>query len=122
LKRVRLIPVAQDGYLFDGFIPERGRYPSVSFRYRPALPEAVFDYLEAPKGTGKLRVKAITDLLLPRLHSWDVVDDRDEPTGITRENLERCPYDVLSELVNQVCSYGPVEQEADQKNFPRASG
>lgn len=42
-----------DGYTLEGFLPRRpGLHEEVRFKYRPALPGRVADYMRADKASG----------------------------------------------------------------------
>jgi hypothetical protein len=103
-----------DGYTLDATV--RG----LAVRYRPALPEAVFEYRRGLRGDAAAEAKATTHLLKEHLVGWDaqlrggdgVVRDAD----LSAENLRRLPPPLLEGLVDLVCGYGPAQQAADQKN------
>lgn len=105
-----------DGYTWDHVIPARRGWPAVTFRYRPALPEAVYDYLAAPSLTGKQRLDAAVKLLAAHVVSWDLTDAKGESTPVTPENLRRVPYPVIQGFLDAVTSYGPEQQAADLGN------
>lgn len=105
-----------DGYTLDGRIPAFGHHPEVSFRYRPALPEQVYEYTNAPKKTGKEELKAVVDLLLKHLVSWDVRDQAGETVPVTADNLKRIPHRVQQKMVDYVTGYAAEEAAADAKN------
>ena len=109
-----LAPI-HDGYTLKGTVAASGRFPEVTFEYRPALAEAVADHIAAPKHTGKLAMKAFADLLLRHVLSWSILD-RGEPTGVTLDVLNRMPHPILVKMVDIVTGYSLEEQTADAKN------
>jgi hypothetical protein len=116
-RRSILIPI-NDGYTKTGTFPDgRGGYPAVNFTYRPALPEAVYDYLEAPKLTGKDRFRATIAMLKAHLRSWDVFDDDgDAVAPMTDEIFKRTPQRILEYILQKITGWGEDEQEEDAKN------
>ena len=105
-----------DGCTEDGVVPATPRTPEVRFRYRPALPEAVYGFLGAPRGSGKQSLAAVVGLLSAHLVSWDVVDARDETVAITPEALGKVPHRVLGKMADAVMGYDADRQEADAGN------
>jgi hypothetical protein len=105
-----------DGFTWEDTVPARGRFPSVTFRYRPALPEDVFDYLHAPKPTGKDVLRVAARLLAKHLVSWDVTDDKGDAVPVSEDVLRRVPHPVLVKMVDVVTGYGPDAEAADLKN------
>ena len=108
-----------DGYNFDFTIPGRGPWLPITGKYRPASPEAVYEYQDA--GTGKKRMAASVKLLLgpgpvPVLSSWDVVDQAGAPVPISEAAIRRIPAPQLDKLLNIVSGYALEEWEQDAKN------
>jgi hypothetical protein len=109
--------IIKDGMTLDGTVAASpGRYPTVKFRYRPALPEDVFSYMETPTPTGKARLDATLTLLTKQLVSWDVVDDAGGMVPITDAILRRTHHVVLTTMLNAITGYGPAEQQESEKN------
>ena len=108
-----------DGYTSDGKVEAAGRWPELNFRYRVALPEAVFEYRRACRAGGKEELAAAVSLLKGQLVSWDatlLADGKEEGAPVSPENIRRLPAPVLDRLVDLVCGYGPAQAAADAKN------
>ena len=107
-----------DGFTLDGTIPGQGPWPTITFKYRPALPERVYEFLKNTKaaGSGKKHQEEVSKLLTEQLVSWDVTDAKDEATPITAAILRRVPHPLLVKLVDHVTGYGEAQGEVDRKN------
>lgn len=104
-----------DGFVMEDTIAARGRIPALTFRYRPALPEQVYEYQRANQGvSGKQQVKVISDFLLAHLVSWDVCEKEGETVPISADTLRRVPALILLQIVNIVAGY--ASGEGDAKN------
>lgn len=108
--------IIRDGFTMAGAIPARGPYPALNFRYRPALPEDVYEFLEAKKNTGKARLAATVALIHKYLISWDVVDDAGEQVVAKPEVLRVVPQWYLEKIIDRVCGYTVEDESADLKN------
>jgi hypothetical protein len=106
----------RDSFTLTATVPAKRGRPALTFVFRPALPERVYDYLAAPRDSGKKRLRAVTDLLLEHLRSWDATLDTDDTVPITRESLARVPHETLEFMVNHVTGYGDEEAAADAGN------
>ena len=124
----------RDGYTVeDKFRSKLFNLPEVVFKYRPALPEKVFDFMMARKETGRDQLRHIAEMLKYHLVSWDIEDDVEEQvlnpdTGVQEkvkrvdvvpisiDNLKRVPKPILEYIVDAVCGYTPAKAEADEKN------
>jgi hypothetical protein len=104
-----------DGYTLSHKIKASGPWPEVNARYRPALPEAVFDFLQAKRESGKQSAKLLADFVYKHLVSWDVTDTKDESVTITPDVLRRIPHPILRELGDVVMGYSTEAQEEDVK-------
>lgn len=106
-----------DGFTLEATIPERGPFPALTFRYRPALPDAAHEYLRGPKVSQK-PTKHMTDFLLAdRLKGWDVTDAQDKAVDIDVNALSRLPYPYLEAMVQYVLTYATDgAHEYDAKN------
>ena len=91
--------------------------PVVEFKYRPALPPAIYkvrhDQERAPNGEAEFAV--VAKFLVAHLTEWDVVI-RDKPAPITVENLAHVPDPILSDMVAAVTSWKPADWESHAKN------
>lgn len=106
-----------DGYTLEKTIPARGQVPAVTFRYRPALPDAVHEwrYQTTRAKSGAATALAEAELLKTQLVSWDVTDAKGATVPITLEALAKIHHRVRSEMLDAVL-YGIEEAEADVKN------
>lgn len=106
-----------DGYTLNGTIPARGPWPAVTFRYRPALAEEVYEFLrQREQAPGKSQMKPVAELLQKHLAGWDVCDSNGAVAPYTAENIRRLPQPILAGLIEHILGYGEAEQEADVKN------
>jgi hypothetical protein len=105
-----------DGYTFDGLIEARGPWPAVHFRYRPCLPEGVYDFLRGKRDTGKQSMRATMDMLMAHLVAWDITDPRGDLVPIRAEFLARLPHPVLERMLDHVTGYSAPESISDAKN------
>ncbi len=106
-----------DGYTLNGKVDKQGPWETVVFRYRPALPERVYEYTTAKRDTGKAAMKAATQLLLDQLVSWDMTNGKaDETVPINLENLKHVPYPIFQKFLDAVMGYGADEASADLGN------
>ncbi len=95
----------EDGLTLDGTIEAAAPYQALHFRFRPALAEAVYEFIQGRKDTGRQRLAATTAILHKHLVSWDVTDERDAPVPITPEVLKRVPRTHLDQLLDYVTGY-----------------
>lgn len=111
------VPFINDGYTTEATIPARGPYGSLTFRYRPALGETVYEFLSQPR-VGKKALMNNVNLLMKHLVSWDVMDRSDDSrtVPITEDSLKKMPPSYIDEMVAIVTSYSTLEQEGDVKN------
>jgi hypothetical protein len=103
-----------DGFTLTAKIAPRGPWPALTARFRPALPAACYEFLEASRPGAAARHSAAVKLLTAQLVSWDVTDDKGEVLAVTPANLRKLPMSYMEELINQVTGYG--DAEADEKN------
>lgn len=121
--------VIPDGYTLTADLKPEAR-PVLKLWYRPALPDAVFDYQTsvADAKTGKDRIAIMSDFLDAHVVKWSGLQtiDRDGNTsdltwtkGIIKNNegIRRAlGTSYLSLLVNQVGGYEEAWWEQDEKN------
>lgn len=112
----------KDGYTLDFVVPGRGPWKAITGKYRPALPETVWEYQDATVNAGgKKRMVATVKFLLgggtdPLIRSWDLTDSKDEPITICEAAIRAIPAPMLDRLLNIVSGYALEEHEAEQKN------
>lgn len=117
----------QDGYTLEGktlesFGDDTG-LPVVEFAYRPAMPEAIYEYRwEAGRAaSGKGQLDAIVKLLADHLVKWDVafpngVNVAEAIAPIDAATLKRIPDPILRQLGNAVLSWAPEKKVEAAKN------
>lgn len=115
----------RDGYNLDFTVPARLGTPTITGKFRPALPDQVADYFfrSSRVVSGKDQVDVLVDFLAKHLISWDVTGDgaggAEESVAIRPESLKRVPYPILQEIKEQIMAYGlgdPTPAERDAKN------
>lgn len=122
-----------DGYTLDAVTkevladPATGRplaqgLPVVTFRYRPALPDALAEWRYALRaaGSGRAEVDATAKLVADHLVTWDVTDARGAAAPITPDAVRRVPDPILNQLVEAVANWAPRELAAALGNSPPA--
>ena len=100
-----------DGYTLDGkTLAEYAgvkNLPIVTFRYRPALPEAIavrsYEYRMA--SSGKAELDSTAKLVAAHLVSWDVTDAAGKDAAITVENIRKVPDPILGQLVDAIVTW-----------------
>ena len=120
------LKLIKDGYTKDGVFSEPGlELEDVHFKYRPALPEAAYEFYVRVKDSGKEYMKCLVELLLPRLVKWDIEDEIIDTPGaaprtgvaiIDETTIRQVPRPVLDCIVQHVAGYAPAQARKDQKN------
>ncbi len=105
-----------DGYTLEGVVPALGSTPELKFRYRPALPEAVYEFGRAAKLNGKQEMAAVIALLVAHLVDWNVTNQDGAVVPINAESLKRVSHRAQQRMVDVVTGYTADEQGADAKN------
>lgn len=111
----------KDGMTLDGYVPGRGPFAGINFKFRPALSESAYDYLESDRSTGKKRLAQTIKLILgsptsPHLREWDMTTDNGEPVKIDEASISRIPAPMLDVMLNIISLYALDEQESAEKN------
>lgn len=106
-----------DGCTLDATIPARGIWPAVAFRYRPALPDAVSDFLRTPKN-GKQAFDILVAFLRKYVVSWDVVDKngRAVDIGDKGEGFRTLAHPYIEAITEYVTGYNGDAAEVAEKN------
>lgn len=93
----------------------------VSFEYRPALPDAIYEWQNKLMRavTGKEQLDATAVLVSDHLVSWDVIDatgGKEKTAEIDSSTVRRIPHPILSQLVKKVTTWAVRSQEQDAGN------
>lgn len=108
----------EDGYTLDGATEERVcdaagtviyyDLPVVTFRYRPALPEALasWRYTNRRANTGKEEVASTAAFLCEHLVSWDVIIGG-KPAPINPATVAKIPEPILDQITRIVAKWAP---------------
>jgi hypothetical protein len=82
--------------------------PVVTFKYRPALPDAVAELRFATNRatSGRDQVTATARFLADHLVSWDVLH-KGEPAELTPDVIRRVPEPILYQIENTVSKWAP---------------
>ncbi len=108
-----------DGFTFCERVPAFGRYPELTFRFRPALPERVQSYLS--QSSGKTWMKAVSELLVDHLVEWDLPnkaligykgESPDETAPIEAKTMKMVPHPIITAIAAQITGYA-ASGEAD---------
>lgn len=106
-----------DGYTLSGCtdsvysdgVREFLNLPVVKYEYRPALPDAIYDWqMRSSRAmTGKDQLDAIVDIITKHITSWDVTDKDGGAVLVTAENVRRVPVPILHQILTRVTTWGP---------------
>ena len=124
--------VLQDGYTLDGktddTIMQGGKplytdLPVVSFKYRPALPDALAEwrYKLRMAASGTAEVTATAQFVCDHLVSWDAQDANTTTVPIKPEMVRKVPEPILDQIAAIISKWAPKAEEA-AVNLPSASG
>jgi hypothetical protein len=117
-KRVRVVAARvpiRDGFTQDATYRDGQNvmYAGTQITYRPALPEAVADFLDDPR---KYIVKG-RQLVLKYVTGWNVADDTGENVAeINEQTVKELAYPVLDFAVNCITGYAPTKAGEEEKN------
>ncbi len=116
-----------DGFTLTGRFPAQHGHPSFTFRYRPALPERVFEHYQKLGNslTSREKIDAIASLLVEHVVDWDVLK---QSPGRAPEKVDpgkpetyfKVPHVALDYMVQSVIGYQAWEK--DGKNSSAESG
>jgi hypothetical protein len=108
----------QDGYTMEGKLPDRGAlHGEITFKYRPALPEAVNAYLkEINNATADKALAADLRLIAKYVVEIATVDDWPADEAGRVKMLRMVPHPDLQVLVSHVCCWSAGEWAAKEKN------
>lgn len=112
-----------DGYTITGKTAGKDKQdnvvPVVIFKYRPALPPALYKVRQEQDRAvnGEAEFAAVARFLVAHLTEWDVMI-RDKVAPITIESLAHCPEWLINELSSAVTAWKPVNWEEAAKNSP----
>lgn len=108
-----------DGYTLSDKTPEGKdgeEIPVIAFEYRPAMPEALYDWQydsrQAPNGKAILAIDA--KFVHEHLVRWDVVvpdpadPNRELPAPLTVESIRALPKPYLDYIINKVATWAPA--------------
>lgn len=108
-------PFINDGYNFDGVVAAKGPWSAVAFKYRPALADEVYGYLQGNKPTGKAQLDAAVKLLDRHIVSWDIVGTDGNLVVKSADTIRRLPHHVIEILISHVIGYAGGEQAGDDE-------
>ncbi len=113
-----------DGYSLDGVTSPEAKdrqgnvlpieLPVISYRYRPALPDAMAEWriASAKAMTGHAEVEASAALLAGHLVKWDVTDIMDVPMPVEIATIRKIPEPLLNQLISAVTTWAPRAKAA----------
>lgn len=125
----------KDGYTLSDVTPDRDPdgYPIevVSYSYRPAMPEALYDwrYRQSVALSGAAQLQATAEFVATHLVRWDV-QDGPAVAKITPDAVKSLPDPVLVRMATRIATWagkrlpqktpdaepGPTEMEQAEKN------
>lgn len=110
-----------DGMTLEADLAALGAWDAMTYRFRPALPEQVAEYLRGQQSGTKKPFDATILFLFgnPTNHgivSWDLKDAKGEMVPVGPHTLRRLPYARIQALVDSVCGYNAEARETDSKN------
>lgn len=119
--------VIDDGYTLVGVLQDSaGELPKVEVRYRPALPEVLYDYRLKDRTTGQAQLNAVIEILDSHVESWSGVFRR-SPTGpvpvkwakglLAEPAVRRAiGANYIDQMFNLVVGFTPGRWEEELKN------
>lgn len=114
-------PLIHDGYVFTGTVEPVGPFDGFRFRYRPALPEEVMEFLyQRDQVQGRAQMKPTVEFLAKHLVGWDI-KDKEEITPVTPDALRRLHFAHQTQLLDHIMGYAKSEAAEDAKNSAGAS-
>lgn len=108
---------AKTSVTFTDGVREWSNLPVVSFDYRPALPDAIYEWqMRTTRAlTGKEQLDAAAELLAGHLTKWDVTDKSGTNAQLTPDTVRRVPYPIFQQLITRVTTWAAQAGE-DAKN------
>ena len=113
--------LVDDNYTLSYTIPARGPWPSLTFRYRRALYQALNEYKIVARDTGAKMTQDVAKFIEKHLVSWDLHGPNKQPLPGTAEWIAKLPAPYIDELYTAVTGYSVQDQESDLKNSTPAS-
>ncbi len=106
-----------DGFDFKGHVDPMPRlWDRVSFQYRPALPDEVFEYRGADRTTGKQALAHMVGLLISHVQSWDAKDRAGNLIPLTSNAMGKVHPRILDTMANYVVGWVSPDAEDGEKN------
>lgn len=105
--------VLDDGYTLEGKTEETSGessgLPIITYRYRPALPDALAEwrYALSRATSGKAQIDASSKLVSEHLVSWDVVDGRGIALPITPDIVRKIGEPILEQIIKTIATWAP---------------
>ena len=107
--------IIRDGYTEEDEFPGKHWIPAFRFKYRPALPQRVYEYLKTAKPSGKETMRENVALVKEHLISWEVENEKGEMMSVMDDSVyARLPSVCLDYMVDCICSYGPSRANDDE--------
>lgn len=103
--------IADDGYTLPFYImPVAGLYPSIRGTFRPTLRRTRTKHIaEAVKMDDEQAEIATIEQVVPRIHSWNVVDKDGRQVPVSKEGLEGIHPALFPELTTLVLGHRPTD-------------
>lgn len=113
-----------DGYTLESvtlatLLGDRGEVvasslPTLAFKYRPALPDAIYSwrYDLNRAGSGRAELDATAKFLADHLVSWDRSDNNDLPVPLSAATIRTLPEQVLNQVLKAVITWAPKAAES----------
>jgi hypothetical protein len=97
--------------------------PIVTVSFRPALPEAIYDwqYKLDRSGSGKNELATTNAFLVEHITGWDVTDKDGRMAPVTVDSLKKIPMPIHQQILRLVTTWAGDEQEKAAGNSSAAS-
>src|SRR5882724_9068530 len=88
--------------------------PTVEFIYRPALPEAIYEWQhdDLRAANGKAALDAAAKLIAAHVVKWDVVDGGGNVVYPNAANVKLLPMPILQQILRTVTTWAPKSEDA----------
>jgi hypothetical protein len=105
-----------DGYTRAAYFkPVEELRPAVRFTYRPALVAERDEILYGPasKGSATVQAMAVAKMIVSKVKSWDISDQKGQPVAITEGNVIRLEPSLFDRMLQVVLGTGVPDRDPD---------
>ena len=103
-----------DACTFTDKAPARpGLYPELTFEYRLASPEKVYNYFRKLRNNPPDEFKLETDMIASHLVSWEIKDSADNSVKPSPENVAKIHPSIRAQMIDAVTGFKTPAGEAE---------